>query len=164
MDKRLDLAPESMMLFIFSFYVLLIDLVVYIVNFTRRRRFGVFIFLIVTVLVYYYSPYVNFNLKHYKLDKNNASSILQGSQRLSFDRKICRSEKKDRYEHNGQTYPIILITERGVDQEQVFGLVRISSISIITHIANSGNIFFLSQPFQEVPLDLVPFLHFGTGR
>ena len=117
-DSDLPLAPESMMLYIFSLYVFIIDLVVYLMNLTQQIKLIGFIALIILFAIYKWNDNVNFNLTHYTLDnyphlKNGDSTILGKDGRWSFEQRYELLRDKIRSNHTGQPYPIILVSGEG---------------------------------------------------
>ena len=112
-DYRIHLAPESIMLYIFSLYVFLIDLIVYYINLTPQRKFVAWFSIIAIVLVYLASPKINLNLNHYDLDAITDSSILKGAQRLSFEKRYADLKKQIDSNESSKPYPIILVSGEG---------------------------------------------------
>lgn len=114
MPFDLSIAPESMLLYMFSVYVFLIDLFFYIVNVSRRRQLTTAIAAMV-IFLFPISPLWKINLSHYTLDKNDYDSVtvLQGRYRDNFADRY--KELKEAIEANtsGEPYPIILIAGEG---------------------------------------------------
>lgn len=107
------IAPESMMLYIFSLNVFIIDLFVYFINVSIRRKMLAIIGIFLIFLLYYSNPYVNLNVSHFTMDSINEVSILKGRERLTFDERY--TDLKERilsYKGNGP-YPIVLISGEG---------------------------------------------------
>lgn len=117
-DIRFHIAPESIMLYIFSLYVFVIDLVVYAINLKPHGKFIAALAIIVIVLCFYYSPKINFNVSHYALDSHfdpekGDTSVLRGKGRLSFEERYEKLREKIRNNNSGEPYPIILVSGEG---------------------------------------------------
>jgi hypothetical protein len=112
-DYSFHIAPESMMLYIFSMYVFFIDLFVYWVKMSHQRRFITMIAAAGIVLLFMTSRYVNVNLSHYTLDTIKDSSVLQGHQRMSFEDRYRMLKEKIDSNKSGQPYPILLVSGQG---------------------------------------------------
>ena len=112
-DRRTHLAPESIMLYIFSLYVFLIDLLIYYINLTPQRKFVAWFFIVVIVVIYLSSSKINLNLNHYTLDTITDSSVLKGAQRLDFENRYADLKRKIDSNETGKPYPIILISGEG---------------------------------------------------
>jgi hypothetical protein len=109
---RFSLAPESILLYIFSVNIFFIDLFVYVINVTPQRQFITIVLLVVIALIYV-SPWAKLNLKHYTMDANADSSGLQGKERLTFaDRYAILKDSIIAYKRNGP-FPIILVSGEG---------------------------------------------------
>jgi hypothetical protein len=112
-DYKFNVAPESMMLYIFSLYVFVIDLFVYWLKMTQQRRFMTMIVAAGIVLLFMVSPAVNLNLSHYTLDTIKDSSALHGHPRMSFEQRYQLLKQKIDSNKSGQPYPIILVSGQG---------------------------------------------------
>jgi hypothetical protein len=109
----LRIAPESLLLFIFSFYVFLIDLIYYVINVNHKIKVAFFIGLITVGAVYLFTK-VHFNYRHFEIDyltrndrvfKNDLAGI-----ETYYDewkkRIVDRSDKT-------KPFPIILVSGEG---------------------------------------------------
>jgi hypothetical protein len=112
-SRRYNLAPESIMLYIFSLYVFIIDLIVYLINYTPRLRFRVLIGAVVLGVAYLLSPLFNVNVTHYELDGIKEKSVLEGKERLSFTKRYQVLKNQIDSNKTGKPYPIILISGEG---------------------------------------------------
>jgi hypothetical protein len=108
-----ELAPESILLYILSLYVFLIDLVVYVVNITRQLRFIATLILLIIVAAIYFSPRINFNLRHYSVDAIDSPSILKGHERLRLEDRYTMLKAAINADTSGNPYPIILVAGEG---------------------------------------------------
>jgi hypothetical protein len=112
-DYNFRVAPESMMLYIFSMYVFFIDLFLYWVNLSHQRKFMTIFAGIAIFLIYWFSPAVNLNLSHYTLDTIKDSSALYGHPRMSFEQRYQLLKQQIDSNKSGQPYPIILVSGQG---------------------------------------------------
>jgi hypothetical protein len=117
-DYKLPLAPESMMLYIFSLYVFMIDLAIYAINLKPQGKFIVALAAILIVACFYYSPKINFNVSHYALDSHydpekGDTSMLRGAGRLTFEKRYEKLRDKIRANTSGEPYPIVLVSGEG---------------------------------------------------
>lgn len=111
MPFRLGIAPESMLLYMFSVYVFAIDLFVYFVQVTKGRQLTAAIVIIVLVSLLA-SPLWNINVSHYTMDANADKTILTGRNRDNFeDRYKALKEQIDK--NQTDTFPIILVSGEG---------------------------------------------------
>jgi len=115
---RLHIAPESIMLYIFSLYVFIIDLVVYLINMKPQGKLIAALVLIIIAASFYYCPKINFNVSHYTLDsysdsKKGDKGILDGRGRLTFEERYKKLKTKVDSNNTGIPYPIILISGEG---------------------------------------------------
>ncbi|HEX6847304.1 MAG TPA: hypothetical protein VF144_10010, partial [Chitinophagaceae bacterium] len=117
-DYTLNLAPESIMLYIFSLYVFMIDLAVYAINLKPQGKFIAMLSVMFILGVFFFSDKVNFNVSHYALDshydpKIGDTSILKGGGRMTFEQRYEILKKKIIANNSGKSYPIILVSGEG---------------------------------------------------
>jgi hypothetical protein len=112
MPFRLSIAPESMMLYMFSFYVFLIDLVFYIVNVSKRRQLVAALSGMVLVAVIVNSKW-HLNTSHYKMDENTDSTIFVNHERDEFNDRYAVLKNAIEENQSGKPYPIILVSGEG---------------------------------------------------
>jgi hypothetical protein len=112
-DYNFRVAPESMMLYIFSLYVFFFDLFIYWINLSHQRKFMVIFAGIAVFLVYWFSSAVNINLSHYTLDTIKENSVLQGNQRMRFEDRYKMLKQQIDSNKSGQPYPILLVSGEG---------------------------------------------------
>jgi hypothetical protein len=112
MPFRLSIAPESMMLYMFSFYVFLIDLFFYIVNVSKRRQLVAALIGIVVMALIATSTW-NINTSHYTMDKNADSTIFVNQERDEFSDRYAVLKQAIEENKSGQPYPIILVSGEG---------------------------------------------------
>jgi hypothetical protein len=112
MPFRLSIAPESMMLYMFSFYVFLIDLVFYIVNVSKRRQLVAAVAGMVMVALIATSKW-HLNTSHYMMDKNTDSTIFVNRERDEFSDRYAVLKKAIEENKSGKPYPIILVSGEG---------------------------------------------------
>ncbi|RPD42798.1 ABC-2 transporter permease [Chitinophaga barathri] len=108
-----EIAPESMLLYLFSLDIFIIDLVVYFFNVSARRRFVGAVLFVLVVAVYGFSTSFNLNLRHYTLDGIKDTSILNRAQRLTFEDKYNDLKKEIIANTSATPYPIILVSGEG---------------------------------------------------
>lgn len=115
-DYDLHLAPESMMLYIFSLYVFIIDLIIYTINLKPQGKLIATTVLII-LIVLYATPVLNFNVSHYSLDSftsaKSESGVLGDDGRFSFEQRYRILKDKIDSNKTGQPYPIILVSGEG---------------------------------------------------
>jgi len=109
---NLNIAPESMLLYMFSVYVFAIDLIFYIVNVTQTRQViaAIGFCLLLGLLV---SPIWNVNVSHHTMDANGQSTFLNGANRDDFETRYLSLKEKITNNRSGQPYPIILVSGEG---------------------------------------------------
>jgi len=112
-DVRTPVAPESIMLYIFSVYVFVIDLVAYAANHTPRIKFIVGVCTGALILCMIISPAIGLNLHHYTLDAIKDTSVLLGKKRLSFEDRYNLLKAQIDSNKSGKPFPIILISGEG---------------------------------------------------
>ncbi|WP_119080666.1 hypothetical protein [Chitinophaga alhagiae] len=110
---RFDLAPESTLLYLFSLYIFIIDLVVYFVNVSSQRKFIATCLVVLLVIVIAISRSVNLNLRHYAMDAIEDTSILTGADRLRFEDRFRQLKQEIEANTSGQPYPIVLVAGEG---------------------------------------------------
>lgn len=110
--KRISYAPESILLYIISLYVFMIDLFVYVINVTHKRKI-IATSVIVIIALIYLSPWAHLNLKHFSIDRIDRTSILKGRQRLSFEDRYQKLKDKIANDTSTEPYPIVLISGEG---------------------------------------------------
>ncbi|MEI6946892.1 hypothetical protein V9K67_06775 [Paraflavisolibacter sp. H34] len=111
--RRFVIAPESMMLYLFSLNVFLIDLLVYVVQVSPLRRLLATVMVLGVVLLFLLSPSVNLNLHHYTIDRIDDSSVLRGRERLAFADRYAVLKERIRAKMSPQPYPILLVSGEG---------------------------------------------------
>lgn len=110
--RSFEVAPESMLLYLFSLYVFVIDLVSYLVNVSTLRKVVATLTLLV-VLLLYQTPVLNLNVHHYTIDSLVPSSVLSGRERLGFaERFQLLKDRMARYS-DSVLYPIVLVDGDG---------------------------------------------------
>jgi hypothetical protein len=109
---ELNVAPESMLLYMFSVYVFAIDLLFYYINITRKRQLTAALVTIILVIVLA-SPLWNINLSHYTMDKNADSTIFKGRNRDNFGQRYEELKAAINANNSGEAYPIVLISGEG---------------------------------------------------
>jgi len=112
MPFRLSIAPESMMLYMFSFYVFLIDLFFYVVNVSKRRQLVAALVSMVIVVLAATSVW-HVNTSHYTMDKNADSTIFINRYRDEFSDRYAVLKKSIEANNSGHPYPIILVSGEG---------------------------------------------------
>ncbi|NML23315.1 YfhO family protein [Pseudoflavitalea sp. G-6-1-2] len=110
---NIDFAPESLLLFLFSFYVLIIDLFFYFINVSNARRFVAGFVFVILVVLYNSSAGINLNLRHYKLDPNPESSLVNQYERLDFQHRYEMLRDSINNRDSIAPYPIILVSGEG---------------------------------------------------
>jgi hypothetical protein len=110
--RSFEVAPESMLLYIFSLYIFLIDLAAYLVNVTALRKATAMLTLLV-VLLLYGTPLLNLNVRHYTMDSLVSSSVLNGRERLSFSERFQLLKDSMKAYPDSVPYPIVLIDGDG---------------------------------------------------
>jgi hypothetical protein len=114
MPFDLGIAPESMLLYMFSVYVFGLDLFFYFVNVSRRRQLTASLIAMLLILGPT-SPFWQINLTHYTLDVNeyDSATILQNRPRDNFADRVKDLRKAIDDNQSGEPYPIILIAGEG---------------------------------------------------
>ncbi len=112
MPFRLGLAPESMLLYMFSVYVFAIDLVFYIISISRKWQLigGVTAAIMFGLLL---SPWWNINTSHHTMDRNKDQTYLKGRNRDNFEDRYRELRGKIIRNQTGDPYPIILVSGEG---------------------------------------------------
>lgn len=110
---RFELAPESTLLYLFSLYIFIIDLIVYFVNVSSQRKFIATCLVVLLVIVIAISGSVNLNLRHYAMDAIEDTSILAGADRLRFEDRYRQLKQEIDSNKSGQPYPIVLVAGEG---------------------------------------------------
>jgi hypothetical protein len=109
---RVSYAPESIPLYIFSLYVFVIDLFVYIINVTPKRRM-IATSAIAVIIIIYLLPWAHLNLKHFSIDRIKEQSVLKGKERLTFEARYQELKKKMEADTSSEPYPIVLVSGEG---------------------------------------------------
>lgn len=109
---RISLAPESILLYIFSLNVFAIDLFVYLTNITPKIKVIVGTILLI-VFILFLTPLLNFNLSHYTVDRIKYQTVLHGKKRLGFEARYQELKKKIEADTSKGPYPIVLISGEG---------------------------------------------------
>jgi hypothetical protein len=111
--RIVPIAPESILLYIFSLYVFIIDLFVYFINVSTRRKFIATLVIIFIFLFIYINDSINLNVKHYTIDTISVSSVLKGNERLTFKERYAILKERIQSYKGKESYPIILISGEG---------------------------------------------------
>jgi hypothetical protein len=112
MPFQFTIAPESMLLYMFSVYVFAIDLFFYIVNVSRKRQLvAAAVCMVVVVLIL--SPKWQLNTSHYAMDKNLQTTIFEKFNRDDFSKRYEALTAAIRNNKSGVQYPIILVSGEG---------------------------------------------------
>jgi hypothetical protein len=107
----ISIAPESMLLYVFSLYVFVLDLILYLVNLSQKVKSAVtYLFFIVVFL--YATPLVNFNLSHYALDVRAKSDYSGDLRSLNDYYEQWKKRITDRVDKS-KPFPIVLISGEG---------------------------------------------------
>lgn len=109
---ELNVAPESMLLYMFSVYVFAIDLLFYFINVTRKRQLTAALVAIVLVILLA-TPVWNINLSHYTMDQNADSTMFKGRSRDNFAQRYEVLRAAIDANPTDEPYPIILISGEG---------------------------------------------------
>jgi hypothetical protein len=111
--RIVHIAPESILLYVFSLNVFLIDLFVYIITVTTTRKFIATLLIVGIILLFNLSKSVNLNLSHYTLDTIDDKSVLEHNKRLTFASQYALLKKRILADSSGALYPIVLISGDG---------------------------------------------------
>ena len=108
----LNIAPESMLLYIFSLYVFIIDLFVYFVNVSVVRKLIATLVVLALVVLYFFKE--NLNLTHYTMDPiADTATVLKNRERLTFKDRYADLKNRILAHKGADPYPIILISGEG---------------------------------------------------
>lgn len=113
MPFSLGIAPESMLLYMFSVYVFVIDLAVYMINISKKRQvvaavIGLIIFGLVQFNIW------KVNVSQYTMDANDQGTAFTARFRDNFaDRYAALKEAIDANPVDSTPYPIILVSGEG---------------------------------------------------
>lgn len=109
---RLSFAPESLMLYMFSVYVFAIDLLLYIINVSKRRQLVTALMGMGVVLLMVLFHW-HLNTSHYSMDKNAAGTLFVNRERDDFSARYAELKKAIEANKSGEPYPIILVSGEG---------------------------------------------------
>ncbi|WP_205508895.1 hypothetical protein [Longitalea arenae] len=112
MPFHFTIAPESMLLYMFSVYVFAIDLFFYIVNVSRKRQL-VAAAACMLLAVFILTPKWQLNTSHYAMDKNLEKTIFEKFSRDDFAKRYEALTAAIRDNKSSQPYPIILVSGEG---------------------------------------------------
>jgi len=109
---KFNIAPESILLYMFSVYVFAIDLFFYFVMISLRRQL-IAVFCGIILLALLISPLWNVNVSNHTIDAISDSSFFKGRDRDSFDDRYAELRKKIMTNQSGEPYPVVLVSGEG---------------------------------------------------
>lgn len=112
-SREFEIAPESILLYLFSLYIFIIDLAVYYVNVSAKRRFVASLLILLIIVAYTFSSRFQLTLDHYTVDPIRGSSVLNGMERNTFEDRYQVLKKEIDSNTSGMPYPIVLISGEG---------------------------------------------------
>ncbi len=109
---QIGIAPESMLLYVFAFYVFLIDIIAYIGRLHPIvNTGGVVVGLVLIVL--FVKGAISFNVKHNEIDRKELSAKQENFKMLSFDDYYKSWRQRMLEKDSTKPFPIVLIAGEG---------------------------------------------------